>query len=168
MNRNGTMNLHSQRGISLIEVLVALIIMSIGLIGAAGLQVLGLKNITISGNHSTAAILAHHLAERMHVNRANIADYTALSSANCAAPAASIAERDYCEVYTQVFGDRDGNGVNTDPGEGQLLRSPDAGEYLEVSTLSAALGTFTININWKENDMRGVERDRSYTFNFSP
>ena len=57
-----------QEGFTLIEVLVAVVILAIGLLGTAGLQVYGLKNIDIAGNHAQATILAHELAERMHMN----------------------------------------------------------------------------------------------------
>jgi type IV pilus assembly protein PilV len=58
-----------QGGMTLIEALVALLVLSIGLLGVAGLQFQALR-----GNHgahlrSQATILAHDIADRMRANR---------------------------------------------------------------------------------------------------
>jgi len=57
------------RGFSLVEVLVALIVMSIGLLGIAKMQAAALSNTAIASTRSLAAIEAASLAASMHVNR---------------------------------------------------------------------------------------------------
>lgn len=58
-----------QRGFSLIEVMVALVVMSIGLLGIAKMQAAALSNTAIASTRSLAAIEASSLAASMHANR---------------------------------------------------------------------------------------------------
>src|ERR1700759_974300 len=57
-------------GFSLIEVLVALIIISVGLLGVARMQALSLSNTNAARLRSLAAIEAASLASAMHADRA--------------------------------------------------------------------------------------------------
>ncbi|MGB5650147.1 MAG: type IV pilus modification protein PilV [Sedimenticolaceae bacterium] len=80
------------RGFTLLEVLVALIVLSIGLLGLSGLQTTGLR-----GNHSAllrseATMLANDILDRMRANRQealdgsyNIAFADSAASAACSA-----------------------------------------------------------------------------------
>lgn len=80
------------RGFTLLEVLVALIVLSIGLLGLSGLQTTGLR-----GNHSAllrseATILANDILDRMRANRQealdgnyNIVFANSAASASCSA-----------------------------------------------------------------------------------
>ncbi len=56
-------------GFSLIEVLVALIVMSIGLLGLAKMTSLGIASTNVAGTRSLAAIEASSLAAMMHADR---------------------------------------------------------------------------------------------------
>jgi type IV pilus assembly protein PilV len=56
-------------GFSLVEVMVALIVMSIGLLGIAKMQAAALSNTAIARTRSLAAIEAASLAASMHANR---------------------------------------------------------------------------------------------------
>lgn len=57
-----------ERGYTLIEVLVALFIMSLGLLGMAGLQVTSLKQNQSAYMRSQATILAYDIIDRMRAN----------------------------------------------------------------------------------------------------
>jgi type IV pilus assembly protein PilV len=57
------------RGFSLIEVMVAVIVICVGLLGIAKMQALSLSNSTTSRQRSLAAIEAAGLASAMHSNR---------------------------------------------------------------------------------------------------
>ena len=58
------------RGFSLIEVLVALIVVSIGLLGIAKMQAIAYSSTGVASKRSLAAIEAASLASSMHANRA--------------------------------------------------------------------------------------------------
>lgn len=63
------------RGFTLIEVLVALIVIAIGTLGIAKMQALALANTGASRTRALAAIEASSLAAAMHTNRAYWASY---------------------------------------------------------------------------------------------
>jgi len=58
-----------QRGFTLIEILIAIIVLSLGLLGLAGLQATGLRNNTSSYLRSQATFLAYDIADRIRANR---------------------------------------------------------------------------------------------------
>ena len=57
-----------QAGLSLVEVLVAVVLLSIGLLGLAGLQASGMRVGQSSIHRSQAAQLAHDMIERLRAN----------------------------------------------------------------------------------------------------
>lgn len=59
----------TQRGFTMLEVLVSMIVISLGLLGHAGLQATSLKNANTAYLRSQATILSHDIVERMRVNR---------------------------------------------------------------------------------------------------
>ncbi|HED19244.1 MAG TPA: type IV pilus modification protein PilV [Gammaproteobacteria bacterium] len=61
-----------QSGFTLIEVLVAMFVLSIGLLGLASLQVTALRNDQSAFMRSQATILAYDLADRMRANSAAV------------------------------------------------------------------------------------------------
>ncbi|GAB6041026.1 type IV pilus modification protein PilV [Endothiovibrio diazotrophicus] len=67
------------RGFTLLEVLVALLVLSVGLLGLANLQILGLRSTQGAFLRSQATLLAEELAEKM---RATVNDSTAFVDAN--------------------------------------------------------------------------------------
>ena len=64
------------RGFSLVEVLVALLVISVGLLGVAKMQALALSNTASARLRSLAAIQAASLASSMHADRAYWANAT--------------------------------------------------------------------------------------------
>jgi type IV pilus assembly protein PilV len=56
-------------GFSLVEVLVALIVLSVGLLGIAKMQALALASTSVASMRSLAAVEADSIADAMHVNR---------------------------------------------------------------------------------------------------
>lgn len=77
-----------QRGATLIEVLIAIVVLSIGLLGLAGLQVTSVQSNHSAYQRSQASLLANDLADRMRANRtqaqtnAYVADYATSSSSH--------------------------------------------------------------------------------------
>ena len=78
-----------QTGVTLVEVLVAVVILSIGLLGLASLQVLALQNGSQSYQRSQATSLAYEISDRMRTNRiqANSGSYALDPATPPAAPA---------------------------------------------------------------------------------
>ena len=64
-----------QRGMTLIEILVAIVVLSIGLLGLAGLQLKGLQVNQGSTYRSQAAMLAEDMADRIRADATNAAAY---------------------------------------------------------------------------------------------
>lgn len=77
-----------QSGSSLVEVLVTVVVLSIGLLGLAALQLYGMQNANSSGQRLVATTLGYDILERMRANR----------------PAALAG------AYTISFGDEPGGG----------------------------------------------------------
>lgn len=61
-----------QAGINLLEVLIASLVLSIGLLGLAGMQVASLKSTQNSVQKQQATFLIHELLERMRGNEAGV------------------------------------------------------------------------------------------------
>ena len=61
-------NRRSEQGFTLIEVMIALLVLSIGLLGLAGLQVTALQNNQSAFMRSQATALAYDLSDRMRAN----------------------------------------------------------------------------------------------------
>jgi type IV pilus assembly protein PilV len=95
-----------QRGDTMIEVLVTIIIIAVGVLGAAALQVTTLKNLSTSHSASVAAIVAEDFSERMRANpTAALAGGYEHSSAptgdtDCAANLCSMADMAKYDIKT--------------------------------------------------------------------
>jgi len=68
------MPLKSHSGFSLVEVLVAVFVLAIGLLGVAGLQISGMKNNHTAYVRTQASSLAANLSDRMRVNTDAVID----------------------------------------------------------------------------------------------
>lgn len=62
-------------GFSLLEVLITMLVLSIGLLGIAGLQAVSLRNSHVSSLRSQAAWLAADMSDRMRANLAGLSGY---------------------------------------------------------------------------------------------
>lgn len=99
MNRHPHARFYARcQGVTILEVLVAIVIVSFALLGLAGLQTIGLRNNASAGVRTQATILAYDMADRMRANMAGVnagnyhkpnnADYTTavgacLTTAGC-------------------------------------------------------------------------------------
>ena len=73
-----------QKGVSLLEVLVAILILSFGLLGLAALQTNALRNNQSSFQRSQAVMLTYFIVDAIRVDRANVGSYT--MGKTCTAP----------------------------------------------------------------------------------
>lgn len=125
-----------QRGMTLIEVLVTVIIISVGLLGVAALQLTSLRNNYDAYVRSQAAVLAGDILDRMRANRDD-----AMSSPNPYAAAAVVTSR---HTATTTVVDRDVTDWDTTlrtqlpNGEGSVTQNAD--------------GTVTVVVQWSERD----------------
>jgi len=76
-----------QRGVTLIEILTALAVLTIGLLGLAGLQAIGLRSQHSAYLKTQAALAAQDILERMRANSAALAGGYAIDSLASVAPA---------------------------------------------------------------------------------
>ncbi|MFM8330224.1 MAG: type IV pilus modification protein PilV [Candidatus Methylumidiphilus sp.] len=65
-----------KKGFTLVELMVALLVLAIGLLGLAALQAKGLSNNHNAYLRTQATLLAQDMADRMRGNRAALASYT--------------------------------------------------------------------------------------------
>lgn len=90
-----------QSGFTLIEVLVSVIILSIGLVGVAGLQAMSLKNNQSAFMRSQATALAYDLADRMRSNvlsaTTGLYDPTAAATTSGCTSTSGCSEQDMAE-----------------------------------------------------------------------
>jgi type IV pilus assembly protein PilV len=63
--------IHKQRGVGLVEVLIAVLVLSIGLLGLAGLQLRTLRNNQSSLERGMAVAQTHFIVDAMRADRAN-------------------------------------------------------------------------------------------------
>ena len=68
-------NRASQRGLTLIESMVALLVISIGLLGIAALQITAMNQNTSSLNHSQAVWIAYNMSDRIRANLPEFDNY---------------------------------------------------------------------------------------------
>ena len=125
----------AQRGFTMLEVLVSMIVISLGLLGHAGLQATSLKNANTAYLRSQATILSHDIVERMRVNRT-----VALTGS-----------------YNVAIGSTGGGGggiVGSDLTEWKrnLLQSLPAGDgAVVVSGVGASQGNVQVTIQWDDD-----------------
>ncbi len=60
---------HNNKGFSLLEVMIAMVIFAVGVLGLAGMQALALENSFESASRNQAIILAYSMSDRMLANR---------------------------------------------------------------------------------------------------
>ena len=68
--------LRDQRGVTLLEVLISIVVLSVGLLGYAGLQTVSMKNNTSAFQRSQATMLTYDIVDRMRANKPNLASYS--------------------------------------------------------------------------------------------
>ena len=88
-----------QRGISLIEVLIALLLLSFGLMGMVGLKMVGLKHTGNANARAAASIHATDILDRMRANpvRAVAGNYNLALDAAAPADPEGVAEVDLAQ-----------------------------------------------------------------------
>jgi len=96
----------SQKGVGLVEVLVALVLLSIAVLGFVALQLRAVEASVEAGMNLQASNIAMDLAERMRVNRDGLSGYVANNDTdNCVTSfcsATAMAKYDFRRVVSQA------------------------------------------------------------------
>ncbi|MBZ0125559.1 MAG: type IV pilus modification protein PilV [Rhodocyclaceae bacterium] len=165
-----TSKVGGQRGLSLIEVLITIVIVSFGLLGIAGMLLRGLSSGTISTTRSIAVMQANEMADRMRANLSGLRDgnYNALSyttvsscSSTCLAGKCTPAEQaalDFCLWNAQ-------NQKMLPLGRGSVTQRSDLGGGC---TTSQQFCSFDITISWDESKTGDVGNLKQYTLRVEP
>lgn len=101
MNR---LHIHKHRGFTLLEVLIALLVLSIGLLGLAALQTSGLRSNQMATMRTLATQIAYDMTDRMRANPTGMTnlEYIIATDETPAASPATTAEIDLTEWRAQV------------------------------------------------------------------
>lgn len=139
-------------GFTLIEVLVAVVIMAVGLLGLAGLQISGLRNNLSAEHKSKAAQLVYDMSDRIRANVSptSLVIYSAgVSEANIGCDASTLC------TSAQLAQDDLFNWVT------------DIGNDLPNGTpiISSVGGAFTVGVSWYDNADTSNSR---FQVNFQP
>jgi type IV pilus assembly protein PilV len=131
---------HGQRGTSMIEVLVTIVILAIGLLGLAGLQSRLQASEMESYQRAQALVLLDDMASRIAANRANAASYAVaapttapLGSKTCPAPTSTQQGKDAAEWCQALQGAAETSGsgkVGAMLGGRGCVEDLGGGEYL--------------------------------------
>jgi type IV pilus assembly protein PilV len=126
-----------QSGATMIEVLVALFVLSVGLLGVAGMQQIGLRNGHTAQMRGQATALATDIADRMRANRraALAGDYNIdidtdiTDTSGC--PATTSADQVTCDLaeWKQALSDR----LPLGAGSVETLANANGGERVRIS-----------------------------------
>lgn len=154
-------------GVSLIEVMVAVLVFSIGLLGIAMLQMRGAQFTKESGSRTSAIILARSLAESMRANpKGAIPDSgdsaylydgkTTYTDADCASTTldtpTAVAKRDLA-CWQRALA--------------KSLPAPAAGHSVATVTRDANLGTLVIKVSWAGvADDESSDATQTYSFSY--
>jgi len=75
----------TQRGASLLEVLIAVLVLAVGVLGAVSLQVNALRYNASAAHNTQASFLAYDILDRMRANADNLASYAINITSTCSA-----------------------------------------------------------------------------------
>ena len=103
------MRLTHQRGFSMIEVLVAIVISAVALLALAGVNAVSLRYTKMSQYRGTATQLANDMGERLRANKGNTADgalaATGFLAGNCVTRQPAIAHPPTLPLWILRSGD---------------------------------------------------------------
>ncbi len=167
-----------QRGVGIIEVLVALVVVSLGVLGMANLQLKGIKHSNSGYNRSKALMVAESITSRMRANRAgvlagNYNNYSFTSAQNTcsvrpdpycqtlgttAAQSCSVAELAAYDLFSASCG----NWGATESANGGVQDYLPLGGTLDVNCDDAtctATSTYTVAVTWPESQNASNDAD---------
>jgi type IV pilus assembly protein PilV len=155
--RNRSITLNRQSGFSLLEILVAMIIIAIGVLGVAGLQASALKFAKSSDTRVMAVILGNDMMERIRSNHvgAKLGEYSsayAMSSRTCnplpTTTAATTAAEDTARWLSAVA-------CALPAGKGKIT--------ITAGATDNDPSTAQIDLQWDESRLKGGSATQTYS-----
>ncbi|MFQ5760266.1 MAG: type IV pilus modification protein PilV [Acidiferrobacterales bacterium] len=146
-------------GFSLIEVLVALLVLSIGLLGLAGLQTLGLKFNTQSYQRTQAVLNAYDIVDRIRANAGGITAAVYDDIGINAAPPGSPPDCGAIDCDSTQMADYDvaqwKNSLTEllTQGRGAVCRGVLTADFTGCAVGPAGDTSFQVGVQWFENDI---------------
>jgi type IV pilus assembly protein PilV len=144
MNVMGTMDLQSarsrQRGVTLVEVLVTVVVISVGLLGVAALQMTSLRDNYSSYVRGQATALADDIIDRIRANRDDAASYAVAMGGSVSGT--TVAAQDVTEWKSALQTMLPQAGATPVAADGSIA----------VQTISAGRFSVLITIQWGERN----------------
>ena len=107
-------NRNRQRGVTMLEVLIAIFILTLGLLGAAGIQSQMQMAEVEAYQRAQAIVLLRDMVDRVNANRRAIASYVTSSplgsSAEDCSALTAVAAKDLCEWNNSLYGSAETKG----------------------------------------------------------
>jgi type IV pilus assembly protein PilV len=154
------MKSRSQRGVTIVEMLVALVVLSIGMLGVASLFVVSLRSGGSAIQRTHAVGLASNIADRIRANRragiayessASAADNLCVGASSIVCTPEQMAKNDIYlwkqEIASAFPGGNASGSIDFEPGE--TSRDP---------------ATYTITVQWKEQGRNSSESAESLSY----
>lgn len=162
-------------GFSLLEILISLVVLSMGMMGLAGLQIASLKGTNEAHFRHEASLLMMDMADRMRANLPGTdkGAYRSVNAVNCTAEPSKSCDTVECtseelavyDMYAIACGITNGsqrsNGIRNVLPEGTLTINCDGGD---CSTVGGIKKTHDIRITWKESKNKSEDATES-TYN---
>ena len=157
----------TQKGISLLEVLITVFVLSIGLLGHSKIQALGVRAATDANMRTQATYLLNEMMERIRANRP-AADSNYYSTINYASIDCSAAPAKICSEGTA------GNAVacntNEIADEDAIHWFCDVQDTMPGGNVSVSVATaiYSIQVGWTGLDEDGNTQNRNVSAAFIP
>lgn len=147
------------RGVSLLEVMVAIVVFSLGLLGLALMQIKGAQFGKEAGSRTHAIMQARSIADAMRANPVGVST-GAYVSATTTPPAALVSCASNCtpaqvasnDVYVWL----------------QRLQSEAAGSGGTIAGPSSVTGAYTVTVTWSGKGATGANTSDTYSFDYLP
>jgi type IV pilus assembly protein PilV len=141
----------TSQGFSLIEVLIAMLILAVGILGAGAMQTVGMQVTQGASYRSQAVILASEMVDRMYSNRAVAASYPVADTSavvvaaapGCLIAAVGCSPADIATADISNWADR----IKALPGGTGTIQQQANGDYI-------------VRISWNENEWTGIAAAR--------
>lgn len=142
-------------GLTMVEVLVTLVVVAIGLLGIAGLQVSALKLGFVAENRSNGVVFATNILDRMRINSADIGAY-AIAFGGTAPTGSTQAAIDLADFKTQVAAFLPGGDTEITVAQGDATSC-------DVPAIAKCWDVL-VSLRWNESNVKGGNTGSAQTF----